>query len=134
MSASLEKWGFGVKAHLQLELFPHSVLLVSLDDDVEIVEIFNDEVIPLVHRQKNLLDGGITCTNAAFSFRGTILYTNGGTYQVRRTPKFRGFSTSTERRKDGDDSLTLDGSHLIPWLSLLHSACGLARGDTGPSI
>ena len=59
MSATLEKRGLGAKAHLQLELFPHPVLLVSLDDDVEIVEILYDEVIPLVHRQKNLLNGGI---------------------------------------------------------------------------
>jgi hypothetical protein len=47
-------------AHLQLKLFPHSVLFVGLYDDMKIIEIFDDEVVPLVHRQKDLLDRRIT--------------------------------------------------------------------------
>ena len=46
-------------AHLQLELFPDSVLFVGLDDDVEVVKVLDDEVVPLVHRQKDLLDGRV---------------------------------------------------------------------------
>jgi hypothetical protein len=60
VSAAQWKRGFRATAHLQLELFPYFVLLVSLDNDVEIIKVFDDEVVPLVHRQKNLLDGGIT--------------------------------------------------------------------------
>jgi len=77
--------------YLHLELFPHSVLFVGLDDDVEIVEVFDDEVVPLVHRQKNLLHRRITgrqYANAVFSFRETIWNMRGGIHQVRRTPKF----------------------------------------------
>lgn len=47
-------------SHLQLELLSHSVLFICFDDDVEIIEVLDDEVIPLVHRQKNLLDCRIT--------------------------------------------------------------------------
>ena len=47
---------FEATSHLQLKLFPHSVLFVGLDDDMKIVEVFDDEVVPLIHRQENLLD------------------------------------------------------------------------------
>jgi len=56
VSAVLRRTLFRATPHLQLELFPHSVLFVGLDDDVEVVEVFDDEVVPLVHRQKDLLD------------------------------------------------------------------------------
>ena len=56
MSVSKQKGEFGAKAHLQLELFPHSVFLISFNDDVEIIEVLDDEVVPLVHRQKDLLN------------------------------------------------------------------------------
>ena len=59
MSATVRKERFRVTPHLQLELFPHSVLFVGLDDDVEIVEVLDDEVVPLVHRQEDLLHRGI---------------------------------------------------------------------------
>jgi len=55
----VRKERFRVTPHLQLELFPHSVLFVGLDDDVEIVEVLDDEVVPLVHRQEDLLHRGI---------------------------------------------------------------------------
>lgn len=41
--------------HLGLKLFPNSVLFISLDDEVVIIEVFNDETPSLVHRQQNLL-------------------------------------------------------------------------------
>lgn len=56
-------------AHLQLELFPHSILLIGLYDDMEIVQVFDNEVVPLVHGQEDLLDRGITWRRCAvFSF------------------------------------------------------------------
>ena len=54
------KTRFGGTPHLHFELFPHSVLFVSLDDDVEIVKVLDDEVVSLVHRQKDLLDRRVT--------------------------------------------------------------------------
>ena len=60
MSAILKGKRLGIMAHLQLELFSHSILFVGFYDDMEIVKIFNDEIVPLVHRQKNLLDRRIT--------------------------------------------------------------------------
>lgn len=56
MSAIARGMRFGVTAHLQLELLSHSIFFVSLDYDMEIVEVFNDEVVSLVHCQKDLLD------------------------------------------------------------------------------
>ena len=56
MSAVLGETEFRARPHLQLELFPHSVLFVGLDDDMEIVQVLDDEVVPLVHRQQDLLD------------------------------------------------------------------------------
>jgi hypothetical protein len=60
MSAVLWESRFRATPHLQLELFPHSVLFVGLDDDMKIVQVLDDEVVPLVHRQQDLLDRRIT--------------------------------------------------------------------------
>jgi len=60
MSAVLGNTRFGATPHLHFELFPHSVLFVSLDDDVEVVKVLDDEIVSLVHRQKDLLDRRIT--------------------------------------------------------------------------
>ena len=60
MSAVVRETRFRGISYLQLELLPHSVLFVGLDNDVEIVKIFDDEVVLLVHRQKYLLDRRIT--------------------------------------------------------------------------
>lgn len=56
VSAAVRKTRFEATPHLHFELFPHSVLFISLDDDVEIVKVLDDKVVPLVHRQKDLLD------------------------------------------------------------------------------
>ena len=60
MSAIVRKMWSRATPHLRLELFPHSVLFVGLDDDMEVVKVLNDKVVLLVHRQKDLLDRRIT--------------------------------------------------------------------------
>ena len=60
MSAVLGEPWFRTRPYLQLELFPHSVLFVGLDDDMKVIEVLDDEVVSLVHRQQDLLDRRIT--------------------------------------------------------------------------
>ena len=60
MSAVVRETRFRGVSYLQLELLPHSVLFVGLDDNMKIVQVLDNEVIPLVHRQQNLLDRRIT--------------------------------------------------------------------------
>ena len=51
--------------HLRLELAPDAVLLVGLDDDVEVVEVLDDEALLLVHREQDLLHGGVAAQGGA---------------------------------------------------------------------
>lgn len=60
MSAVVRETRFGEISYLQLELLPHSVLFVGLDDDMKVVQVLDDEVVSLVHRQQDLLDRRIT--------------------------------------------------------------------------
>jgi len=60
MSAVMRETRFRGISYLQLELLPHSVLFVGLDDDMKVVQVLDDEVVPLVHRQQDLLDRRIT--------------------------------------------------------------------------
>lgn len=49
-----------IRTHLEFYVFFDSVFFVRFDDDVVIIEVFDDEALFVVQVKKYLFDGGVT--------------------------------------------------------------------------
>jgi hypothetical protein len=57
-----------MKTNLLLELVPHLVLLLALDEEAEVIEAIDDEAkaFTLVHGEQNLLDDRVAANKTEF--------------------------------------------------------------------
>ena len=61
------KGGSNIRSHLSFELPSNPKLLISFDDEMEVIKILDYEALLLVHREQDLLHGRVAVGHARVS-------------------------------------------------------------------